>query len=74
MNRKCASIVAATVASVIVSALLILIADTANAQSGGRGTANVRMTRGGYCPLGTCNIHGGRIANNVRNCAASNCR
>jgi hypothetical protein len=74
MNRKCPAIVAATVASVIATALLISIADTASAQSGGRGTANVRMTRGGYCPLGTCNIHGGRIAHNLRNCAASNCR
>jgi hypothetical protein len=74
MHRKCAPIVAATAASVMMSALLILIADTANAQSGGRGTANVRMVKGGYCPLGTCNIYGGRMAINVRNCAASHCR
>jgi hypothetical protein len=74
MNRKGPFIVAAMVASVIVTAPLLLITDPASAQSGGRGTANVRMTRGGYCPLGTCNIHGGRMANNLRNCAASNCR
>ena len=63
---------AAAVAAVIVP-LLILLAASANAQSGGRGGANVRANRGGYCPVGTCNIHGGRMARNLANCAASNC-
>ena len=52
--------------------LLILLAASANAQSGGRGEQRA-ANRGGYCPLGTCNIHGGRMARNLANCAASNC-
>ena len=63
---------AAAVAAVIVP-LLILLAAAANAQSSGRGGANVRADKGGYCPLGTCNIHGGRMARNLGNCKASNC-
>ena len=63
---------AAAVAALIVP-LLILLAAAANAQSSGRGGANVRANRGGYCPLGTCNIHGGRMARNLANCKASNC-
>jgi hypothetical protein len=58
----------------LIFSALILLADMAHAQSSGRGGANVRAIRGGYCPLGTCNIHGGRMANNLANCKASNCR
>jgi hypothetical protein len=64
---------AAAVAALIVP-LLILLAAAANAQSSGRGGANVRAIKGGYCQVGTCNIHGGRWANNLANCKASYCR
>jgi hypothetical protein len=75
MSRKLLriSLRAAAVAAVIVP-LLILLAAAANAQSSGRGGANVRAIRGGYCTVGTCNIHGGRFASNLANCKASNCR
>jgi hypothetical protein len=53
---------------------LILLADAANAQSSGRGGADVRAIRGGYCPTGTCNIVGGRWAIRLTNCKASHCR
>jgi hypothetical protein len=58
----------------LIAAVLVLLADAASAQSSGRGGADVRAIRGGYCPQGTCNIHGGRRANNLAKCAASNCR
>jgi len=64
---------AAAAAAVIVS-ILALLADSASAQSMGRGGASVRANVGGYCPLGTCNILGGRMARNLNNCKASNCR
>ena len=53
---------------------LILGTDFANAQSSGRGGADVRAIRGGYCPVGTCGRNGGKRAMNLANCAASNCR
>jgi hypothetical protein len=51
-----------------------LLADAANAQSSGRGGADVRAIRGGYCPTGTCNIIGGRWAVRLANCKAAHCR
>jgi hypothetical protein len=58
----------------LIFAALVLPADMANAQSSGRGGADVRAIRGGYCTLGTCNPNGGRRAYNLANCKASNCR
>jgi hypothetical protein len=62
---------AATAASVMLPTL-VLVADTAVAQSSGRGGASVKPIS--YCPPGTCNINGGQAAYNLRNCKASNCR
>ena len=64
----------ASVAAAAVVSMLILLSDPASAQSMGRGGASVRANVGGYCPLGTCNIHGGRMARFLNNCKASNCR
>ena len=64
----------AAAGTAVIVPLLILLAAAANAQSSGRGGANVRAIRGGYCQVGTCNIHGGRWANNLANCKASYCR
>lgn len=65
---------AASVAAAAIVLMLILLSDTAGAQSMGRGGASVRANVGGYCPFGTCNILGGRMARFLRNCRASNCR
>ena len=64
---------AATVACVMLPTLA-LVADTAIAQSSGRGGASVRANVGGYCPNGTCAKGGGRFARNLANCSASNCK
>jgi predicted TIM-barrel enzyme len=74
MDRKILRIgmLAATVAMSV--PVLILVTDFANAQSSGRGGADVRAIKGGYCPVGTCGRSGGRRAMNLANCAASNCR
>jgi hypothetical protein len=74
---KCVSLrnwmLAATAASVMLPTL-VLVADTANAQStAGRGGMSVNPA-GGYCPAGTCNKGGGRFAINAANCSASNCK
>jgi len=65
---------AAAVAAAVIVSILILGADIASAQSSGRGGASVRANVGGYCPNGTCNIFGGRMARYLNNCKASNCR
>jgi hypothetical protein len=59
---------------IVVFGYLIPLADAANAQSSGRGGADVRAIRGGYCPTGTCNIYGGRWAYFLVNCKAAHCR
>ena len=59
---------------ILIFGYLVLLAYAVNAQSSGRGSANVRAIRGGYCATGTCNIFGGRWANVLANCKASNCR
>jgi hypothetical protein len=68
MRRRAVSLL------MVVFGYLIPLADAANAQSSGRGGADVRAIRGGYCVFGTCNILGGRMARNLANCKASNCR
>lgn len=34
---------------------------------------NAANAQRGLCPVGTCGIHGGRIAVNVKNCRPENC-
>ena len=41
-------------AATAAASVLVLVADTAIAQSSGRGGASVRANVGGYCPNGTC--------------------
>lgn len=64
---KCVILAAALVAA------LVFLADMVSAPA----TAQSRpwqMRGGGYCPVGTCAIGGGRRARNTANCKASNCR
>jgi hypothetical protein len=66
------SVLAVAIASVVVP-VLVLDPDAANAQSGGRGGADVRGGNS-YCPVGTCSKRGTRTAANINNCSAANCR
>ncbi len=65
MNRFSLVVALGMTVLAVVPALTL---DTAQAQS-----RRWMKPNGGYCPAGTCNIHGGRWANNVRNCNASHC-
>lgn len=55
----------------IIVALPVLATQDAWAGGGGKGRS---IMTGGYCPAGMCSQGGGRYANDVKNCAPTNCR
>ena len=58
-------------AATLVAALVFLADFSAPA---GAQSRPWQMRGGGYCPVGTCSLSGGRRARNVANCSAANCR
>jgi hypothetical protein len=57
-----------------VAALLLVfnLGETATAQM--RGTKSDSGIYRGKCPPGTCAQNGGKVAKDIKNCAASNCK
>jgi hypothetical protein len=62
-----------TLMTVAALVLVFNFVDTASAQYSGRG---IQMLGGnaGKCPIGTCNVTGGRFAKDVNNCSTANCK
>ena len=60
-------------AAALTVAFVVFLADTGSAPANAQ-SRPWQMRGGGYCPVGTCAIGGGRRARYVANCRASNCR
>lgn len=54
-------------------AAFVFLADAVSTPAGAQ-SRQWQMRGGGYCPVGTCALGGGRRARNTANCSAANCR
>jgi hypothetical protein len=63
---KCIILAATLIAAFVV--LAATVSAPADAQS-----RQWQMHGGGYCPVGTCALGGGRRARNIANCSAAHC-